>query len=75
MYTKLDDERHAKLVQKYISEHPEDCVKQIVQNCVITRRRLLQLQTEGLISLPEPMALGVRNKRWRENKALQSAST
>ena len=75
MYTKLDDERHAKFIQKYINEHPEDCVKDIVQNCVVTRRRLQQLKNEGLISLPEPLALGVRNKRWRENKALQSASS
>ena len=75
MYTRLDDERHAKLIQKYISEHPEDCVKDIVQNCRVTRRRLLQLKTEGLVVLPQPMTLGVRNKRWRENKAVQSASS
>jgi hypothetical protein len=70
MYTKLDDIRQSKFIQKYIKEHPHDCIKDIVQNCVVTRRRLLQLKTEGLISLPEPLALGVRNKRWRENQAV-----
>ena len=75
MYTKLDDERHAKHIQAYINEHPHDCIKDIIQNCVVTRRRLLQLKTEGLISLPEPLALGVRNRKWRENKALQPSSS
>lgn len=66
MYTKLDDERIAKFIQNYINTHPHDCIKDIIQNCAVTRRRLLQLKTEGLISLPEPLQLGVRNKKWRE---------
>jgi len=70
MYTKLDDQRVAKFIQKYIDEHPYACIKDIIQDCVTTRRRLLQLKKDELISLPEPLALGVRNKRWRENQAV-----
>ena len=61
MYTILDDQRQAKFITEYIESHPEDKLKDIIQNCVVNRSRLKYLQDAGYITLPQPMPLGLRN--------------
>jgi hypothetical protein len=61
MYTVLDDQRQAKFLTEYIESHPEITLKEIIQNCVVSRSRLKYLQDSGYITLPQPMPLGLRN--------------
>ena len=61
MYTILDDQRQAKFITEYIESHPEATLKDIIQNCVVSRSRLKYLQDSGYITLPQPMPLGLRN--------------
>jgi len=61
MYTVLDDQRQAKFLTEYIESHPEITLKEIIQNCVVSRSRLKYLQDSGYITLPQPMPLELRN--------------
>ena len=53
MYTKLDDQRQAKFIVKYMQEHPSCSIKDIVQQCVTNRTRLKYLESQGYFSLPK----------------------
>ncbi len=64
MYTKLDDERQAKLVKNYMQSHPDCKLKNIVQDCIITRSRLQFLERSGYLSLPEATPRGLRNQEY-----------
>ena len=52
MYTKLDDQRQAKLIKAYMQEHPHCSIKEIIQKCVTNRVRLKYLERQGYFSLP-----------------------
>jgi hypothetical protein len=62
MYTVLDDRRQAKFITEYIKSHPYCILKDIIQNCVVSRSRLKYLKSNGYITLPQPIPLGLRNK-------------
>jgi hypothetical protein len=49
MYTKLDDQRQAKFVINYITANPGCSIKEIVQECVISRTRLKYLESQGYL--------------------------
>jgi len=75
MYTKLDDNKKADIINYYMNAKPDCTLKEIIQDCYTTRTRLAYLERCGLIKLPNPMPFGLRNKKYYENKALQSASS
>jgi len=54
MYTKLDDQRQANFIIKYIQEHPNCSIKNIVQDCVVSRTRLHNLEKQRYFTLPKP---------------------
>ena len=53
MYTKLDDQRQAKFIIKYIQEHSNCSIKNIIQDCVTNRVRLKYLESQGYFTLPK----------------------
>jgi hypothetical protein len=53
MYTKLDDQRQAKHIVKYMQEHPNCTLKNIIQGCVTARSRLTYLEKQGYFRLPK----------------------
>jgi hypothetical protein len=53
VYTKLDDQRQANFIIKYIQEHPNCSIKNIVQDCVTNRVRLKYLENQGYFTLPK----------------------
>jgi hypothetical protein len=57
----LDDRRQAKFIAEYIDVHPDAILKDIIQDCVVSRSRLKYLQDNGYLTLPQPMPLGLRN--------------
>jgi hypothetical protein len=65
MYTKLDDQRQAKFIIKYIDEHPGCSIKEIVQECVIARTRLKYLESEGYLILPKWTYNNTLDKRFK----------
>lgn len=65
MYTKLDDQRQAKFVLKYVVEHPSCSIKDIVQECVITRYRLKYLESEGYLILPKLTHRDILDRRFK----------
>lgn len=65
MYTKLDDQRQAKFVIKYIEEHPNCSIKDIVQQCVIARSRLKYLESQGYFSLPKLTHQDILDRRFK----------
>jgi hypothetical protein len=62
MYTVLDDQRQAKFITQYIKSHPYCILKEIIQDCVVTRSRLKYLKNNGYLKLPQPIPFGLRNK-------------
>jgi hypothetical protein len=65
MYTKLDDERQAKFIIKYIQEHPNCSIKNIVQDCVTNRVRLKYLENQGYFTLPKWTYNNTLDKRFK----------
>ena len=65
MYTKLDDQRQAKFVLKYVAEHPSCSIKDIVQQCAISRYRLKYLESEGYLILPKWTYSNELDKRFK----------
>jgi hypothetical protein len=53
MYTKLDDQRQANFIIKYIQKHPNCSIKNIIQDCVTNRVRLKYLENQGYFTLPK----------------------
>jgi hypothetical protein len=53
MYTKLDDQRQAKLIKAYMQSHPNCNIKDIIQGCVTARSRLAYLEKQGYFRLPK----------------------
>ena len=65
MYTKLDDQRQAKFVLNYVAKHPSCSIKDIVQQCVITRYRLKYLESEGYLILPKLTRMDILDRRFK----------
>lgn len=65
MYTKLDDQRQAKFIVKYMQEHPSCSIKDIVQQCVTNRTRLKYLESQGYFSLPKLTHQDVLDRRFK----------
>lgn len=65
MYTKLDDQRQAKFIVKYIQEHPSCSIKDIVQQCVVARSRLKYLESQGYFSLPKLTHKDILDRRFK----------
>ena len=65
MYTKLDDQRQAKFVINYITAHPGCSIKEIVQECVISRSRLKCLESEGYLILPKLTRMDILDRRFK----------
>jgi hypothetical protein len=74
MYTKLDDINMAQKILDYIKKKPSATRADIRRGCFTNMRRLRQLQADGYLIMPPPMPREIRNKEYRENKALQSES-
>ena len=74
MYTKLDDMNMAKKILDYLEKNPTALRGQITRDCFTNMRRLKQLELEGYINIPPEMPREVRNREYRENKAVQSES-
>ena len=68
MYTKLDDQRQAKFVINYITAHPGCSIKEIVQECVISRSRLKCLESEGYLILPKWTYSNELDKRFKNRE-------
>ena len=66
-YTVLHDKAHAKKVIDYMQSHPNCILKDIIQDCYITRYRLTYLEKQGYLSLPEVVPFGERNGYFRKN--------
>jgi hypothetical protein len=65
MYTKLDDQRQAKFIVKYMQEHPSCSIKDIVQQCVVCRTRLKYLESQGYFSLPKLTRMDILDRRFK----------
>ena len=65
MYTKLDDQRQAKHIVKYMQEHPSCSIKDIVQQCVTNRTRLKYLESQGYFSLPKLTRMDILDRRFK----------
>ena len=70
MYTKLDDERQAKFIVKYIQEHPSCSIKDIVQQCVTNRTRLKYLESQGYFSLPKLTHQDILDRRFKNRVSI-----
>jgi hypothetical protein len=75
MYTKLDDIKMAQKILDYIKKKPNATRADIRKYCFTNMRRLRQLEADGYLTMPAPMPREIRNKEYRENKALQSTSS
>lgn len=53
MYTKLDDQRHAKIIMQYMENNPSCSIKEISRECVLCRTRIKSLASMGYFSLPK----------------------
>ena len=73
MYTKLDDQRQAKFIVKYIQEHPSCSIKDIVQQCVTNKTRLKYLESQGYFSLPKLTHQDILDRRFK-NRHYMSVS-
>lgn len=75
MYTKLDDINMAKKIMAYVEKNPTANRQEIMKYCFTNVRRLRQLESEGYIKIPAPMPPGQRNKKYYEDKAIQSSGS
>ena len=67
MYSVLDDRRQAQVVKEYMHNKYRCRLKDIIQNCHISRRRLTYLEEQGYLSLPEQVPYGERNGLFRKS--------
>lgn len=65
MYTMLDDQRQSKFIIKYIEEHPNCSIKDIVQGCVVARSRLKYLESQGYFTLPKLTRMDILDRRFK----------
>jgi hypothetical protein len=63
MYSTLDDQRQAKVVLEYMRNKYRCRLKDIIQDCLISRRRLAYLEQQGYLSLFKQTPFGERNVR------------
>jgi|688.fasta_scaffold158271_2 predicted DNA-binding ribbon-helix-helix protein len=62
MYTQLDDLKHANLIKEYLEKNPQATRKDLSVALRLNYRRLIKLNTEGVIMLPNPIPFNQRNK-------------
>lgn len=62
MYTKLDEQRQAEFIKRYMTTHPTCTRKDIIRDCVTNLHRLKSLEQQGYLSLPPATPYGMRNK-------------
>ena len=74
MYTKLEDMNMAKKILDYLEKNPKALRGQITRDLFTNMRRLKQLESEGYINIPPEMPREIRNREYRENKAIQQTS-
>lgn len=67
MYTKINDQNQANLIQQYIQQNPNCNQKEIMIGTFTTWKRLKFLEKEGYIILPKPLNYGQRNAVIRKN--------
>jgi hypothetical protein len=53
MYTKLDDQRQAKIIIKYMETHPNCSIKELARECIINRKRIRYIASQGYFTLPK----------------------
>lgn len=75
MYTKLEDMKMAQTILFYLSKHPTATRSELTKDCYTNMRRLKQLEAAGYITIPEVMPRSLRNKKYYENKAVQSSGS
>jgi hypothetical protein len=68
MYTMLDDQRQAKFIIKYLQENPNTNIKEIVQKCVVNRKRLKYLEDQGYFTLPKWTYNNTLDKRFKNRQ-------
>ena len=68
MYTMLDDQRQAKFIIKYLQDNPNASIKEIIQKCVVCRKRLKYLETQGYFTLPKWTYSNELDKRFKDRK-------
>lgn len=68
MYTVLDDRRQSQIVLNYIKNNPNPSIKKIVQNCMVTRRRLKYLENQGYFTLPKWTYNNELDKRFKNRQ-------
>jgi hypothetical protein len=68
MYTMLDDQRQAKFIIKYLQDNPNTSIKEIVQKCVINRKRLKYLEDQGYFTLPKWTYNNTLDKRFKNRQ-------
>ena len=68
MYTKLDEQRQANFIKSYMNTHPNCTLKDIIQNCVTNRYRLINLERQGYLTLPKATPYGERNGLSKRNE-------
>lgn len=64
MYTKLDDQRQAKIIIKFIEDNKNCSIKQIVRECLICRSRIKYLSSQGYFDLPKWQYIKELDKRF-----------
>jgi len=74
MYTKLDDMKMAKKIMDYIEKNPTANRQEVMKYCFTNTRRINQLEAEGYINI-SPTPRGLRNKKYYEDKAIQSSGS
>jgi hypothetical protein len=62
MYTKLDEQRQAEFIKRYMTTHPTCTRKDIIRDCVTNLHRLKSLEQQGYLRLPPATPHGMRNK-------------
>lgn len=65
MYTKLDDQRQAKIVISYMNTHPSCSIKDISKDCVTNFHRLKYLQSQGYFTLPKLTYQNILDRRFK----------
>ena len=75
MYTKLEDMKMAQTILFYLSKNPNATRSQLTRDCYTNMRRLKQVLEEGYINIPPQMPRELRNKEYRDNKAIQSSGS
>lgn len=64
MYTKLDDQKQAKIIIKFIEDNKNCSIKQIARECLICRSRIKYLSSQGYFDLPKWQYIKELDKRF-----------